>query len=228
MIGMKNILICDIDGTLANIDHRIPLVRCPKPDYDTFYERVGQDTVNAWCFNLIHATAQAGFRIVLVSGRPARCLPKTEKWLFENSVHYDELHLVRKDHDYTPDHELKRAWLRSYPDRDKILFWIDDRSRVVDAIRDEGITVLQCSRWEEYKRPKNDQIKALEAVREEALAGLVIGDSTWDLVNKALGFSPMKEETWEPLRCERHNKIACFQCEIVCDPPEKEPPCPTK
>jgi len=62
--------------------------------------------------------------------------------------------LLRGAHgDYTPDQELKRKWANSYG-KNKILFVVDDRQKVVDMWRSEGLVCLQCAKWEEFKRAK--------------------------------------------------------------------------
>ena len=61
--------------------------------------------------------------------------------------------------DYTPDQDLKKKWLYSFG-KDRVLFVVDDRQRVVDMWRAEGITCLQCEAWPEYKRPKKEKANA--------------------------------------------------------------------
>ena len=133
----------------------------------------------------------------------------------DNRIIYDELHLVRKDRDYTPDYELKLSWLRAYPDKDKILFVIDDRQRCVDAWRAEGLVCLQCASWEEYKRPKNpntvpcscDYCKLREPFRNYSNRRACMHPDS-ESQCKAAGC-----DRWEPLKCIRHNSVKCFPCE---------------
>ena len=59
--------------------------------------------------------------------------------------------LLRPDGDSTPDQDLKRDWLRGYG-KERILFAVDDRQKVVDMWRAEGVVCLQCAAWQEFKR----------------------------------------------------------------------------
>jgi hypothetical protein len=90
--------------------------------------------------NLLYA---AGLRIVLCSGRNEKNRPETIDWLAQQRVQYHEL-LLRKDGDYRPDSVVKREILETM-DKSKILFVVEDRSRVVEMWRSEGLVCLQCA-----------------------------------------------------------------------------------
>lgn len=150
----KKAIVVDLDGTLADIRHRLDLVRSDRPDFDAFYSRVFGDEVNEWCRELMLSMWAAGHDVIIVSARPERCLKTTREWLRAKDVTYTDLHLLRgAAGDNTPDQDLKRAWLRRFG-KDRILFTVDDRQRVVDMWRAEGVPCLQCAAWEEFKRSK--------------------------------------------------------------------------
>jgi len=51
---------------------------------------------------------------------------------------------MRKNGDYTPDDVLKKAWLDElFPDKGYILCVFDDRDKVVNMWRREGLTCFQ-------------------------------------------------------------------------------------
>lgn len=133
----------DIDGTLANCDHRRYFVTDAHPNWDAFYSACDLDTPNEWCVELIRAMSLAGYLIALVSGRRQECEEKTLAWLARYSIPYNQLFLLRPDKDYTPDTILKKAWLDKYG-KEKILFVVDDRPKVVRMWRSEGLSVLDC------------------------------------------------------------------------------------
>lgn len=150
-------IIVDLDGTLANVDHRINLVRRKKKWFDKFYDLCDKDKINEWCRRLIQGMVREGVEVKIVSARPERLFIKTGEWLIENGVSpvRVSLHLLRKDNDFTKDQELKRAWLNSGVVKKKdILFVVDDRQRVVDMWREEGLVCLQCYAWEEFSENK--------------------------------------------------------------------------
>jgi len=151
---MKNIII-DLDGTLANIDHRLHYINCDKPDWDTFNKKVEEDKVNKWCKYLMSEfyTSIEDYKIIIVSARHKSTEKLTKKWLRDNHISDSELCLLRDDNDYAPDDELKQRWLDSMGTEFKknILFVVDDRQKVVDMWRREGLVCLQCYQWKEYK-----------------------------------------------------------------------------
>lgn len=147
---MKNTVVIDLDGTLADITHRRHLVQQDKPDWDEFYRLVWWDKVNKWCRDLMAGMKLLGHRVVIVSARRRSTQEDTEGWLGLWNCQYDDLFILRKDNDHRPDTELKQNWLDIYG-ADKILFVVDDRQKVVDMWRGNGITCLQCDKWEEKK-----------------------------------------------------------------------------
>ena len=154
-LKMKTIVI-DLDGTLANIDHRLPFIKRESPDWDSFYSACDGDKVNEWCKILMENLNVSDIFITIVSGRRKAEENKTKEWLMDNSVSYDSLNLLREDGDFTPDTELKKKWLHEYG-HENILFVVDDRQKVVDMWRKEGVVCLQCYQWEEYKRKKEEK-----------------------------------------------------------------------
>jgi hypothetical protein len=160
----KDTVVIDLDGTLADVSHRLPLIHRDHPDYRSFFARVGGDALNDWCRALIKALAD-DYRVVLVSGRPESTRDDTVAWLERHGVPYHELHLVRRQGDFTPDHELKRRWLRGYG-KDRILFSVDDRQAVVDMWREEGIVCLQCNAWKEFKRRRGPALRLKTSEKE--------------------------------------------------------------
>ena len=149
---MKDTVVVDLDGTLANIDHRLHFVKREKPDWDGFYEACVNDTPNEWCVHLIRAMAASGFRVLVISARSKVVEEQSHKWIYTyvGERPYRPLILLREERDYTPDDELKIKWLNSYG-KERILFVVDDRQRVVDMWRKEGLVCLQCYSWPEWK-----------------------------------------------------------------------------
>jgi len=159
MAVAKKTVVFDLDGTLADLSHRKHLIQRPDPDWDLFYESCDKDGYHDWLFELLHTMLEDGYKIAIVSARHEGLREKTIKWLASRDVlvgegEWVDLFLVRKSaNDYRPDTELKKEWLDGYG-RDRILFVVDDRQKVVDMWRREGCKVLQCDKWTEYKRPK--------------------------------------------------------------------------
>lgn len=148
---MKDTVVIDLDGTLANVDHRAHLVRREKPDWDKFYSDCDKDTQNEWCVHLINCMMAAGFKVLIVSARRQTEKTKTFLWLC-NAFHcVPEWILLRGQDNHEEDTVLKKRWLDSYG-KDRILFVVDDRQKVVDMWRREGLVCLQCYAWPEWKK----------------------------------------------------------------------------
>lgn len=145
-------VIVDLDGTLANIDHRTHLVKGEKKDFDAFFKACVYDKPNKWCVEIIQALSKMGHHITIVSARSRVVEAETSNWLVSSLGSLPvQMILLRGKEDYTPDVELKRQWLKGQ-NKDEILFAIDDRQRVVDMWREEGLICLQCSDWENKEK----------------------------------------------------------------------------
>lgn len=150
----KGTVVIDLDGTLANLDHRLPFVKRESPDWDAFFEACTHDVINIWCYHLIHALTNSDISVKIVSARSRKVEEKTRQWLkFQDIPESVELVLLRAEGDFTPDDDLKMKWL-SQQNKAEILFVVDDRQRVVDMWRKEGLVCLQCYAWPEWKPKK--------------------------------------------------------------------------
>lgn len=132
-------IIFDIDGTVANLDHRLGFVRTTPKNWDAFDAAIPHDTVIEEVQALYTALAfMPGFnhkpahRIIFASGRSDRNRDTTAAWLEKNGfVKYEKLYM-RPDKDFRPDYEIKRELLeqmRADGYDPKICF--DDRLSVV-------------------------------------------------------------------------------------------------
>ena len=67
----------------------------------------------------------------------------TETWLTEQGVNFDEV-FMRHIGDRRPDYEVKVELLAEIRTKyGEPYLWVDDRKTVVDAIRGQGVRVLQ-------------------------------------------------------------------------------------
>lgn len=90
-----------------------------------------------------------GAEIWVFSGRSDRVQRKTILWLMQNtllppSTIYDIL-VMRPEGDHRPDDELKQVFVDNmlHEDRDRLVAVFDDRKRVVDMWRKNGIACFQ-------------------------------------------------------------------------------------
>lgn len=137
----------DLDGTLADASHRLHFIQGDKKDWTAFYDACDQDALNYPIAALAHALFDAKYTLWLFSGRTARVLPKTVKWLEENGLGPEMWAFMRfrPEGDHTPDHLLKLSWWEEIPPqyRQNFLFAVDDRARMATMWRDNGLPCLQ-------------------------------------------------------------------------------------
>jgi len=143
------IVICDIDGTIADNSRREYL--SPKPGQDNLCEQwdkfnlaCGSDRIIIPVMNVIESLALNGHAILFWTGRSEICRPQTEQWLSQSySGLFAELRM-RPRGCHIADHDLKRQWFfdscASY-NGPKVVF--EDRSSVVKMWRSIGVTCLQ-------------------------------------------------------------------------------------
>lgn len=138
--GEKKIVLCDIDGTLANGEHRESFVQQEKKDWDSYYSLLSDDKpidiVVRWVREL-----KKEYTICLVSGRPDTYQRETIKWLEVHGIAYDWL-FMRSGGDRRPDVQVKNDVLKHIP-KHLIEFAIDDRPCVIrEAWRANNVRVF--------------------------------------------------------------------------------------
>jgi predicted kinase len=150
-------LVVDIDGTIADIEHRRKHVdrTLGKPNWMKFFDEMHLDTPNQWCVDLVKAFYEASNRmtpeqqpytIIFASGRPDNHRKMSEEWLDKALGHriYQNLFMRRRD-DSRQDNIVKEIILEfELKPLFKQLLVVDDRKQVVDMWRSHGYTVLQC------------------------------------------------------------------------------------
>lgn len=140
---MEEIVIFDIDGTLADVSERIHHVRKKPKNWNAFFQGMAQDKAIHSVVRLCNILYASGIKIILCSGRSEEHRPETIRWLVEKGVDYHKL-ILRPDGDRRTDAAVKREVLAGL-DRSKILFVVEDRSRVVQMWCSEGLVCLQCA-----------------------------------------------------------------------------------
>ena len=139
----EELVIFDIDGTLADISERIHHIKRKPKNWNAFNTGMAQDKAIHSMVRLCNILYASGIHIILCSGRNERNRTETIEWLNKQGVNYHEL-LLRRDEDYRPDSAVKRELIQGL-DKNKILFVVEDRSRVVEMWRSEGLVCLQCA-----------------------------------------------------------------------------------
>lgn len=142
-------IIVDLDGTLTNCDHRVHLVDQETPEWNSFYNAMGEDELNAWCKRIIESFQREDVSIILITGRPSNYRDLTMEWLSRHNITYSNLYM--RDHeDFRSDATIKREFYESkVKDVYQTIFVLDDRKSVVEMWREIGLTCLQ-PQWGEF------------------------------------------------------------------------------
>ena len=141
-------VIFDIDGTIANNNHRYHYMTGEKKDRAGFLSKMAYDEPIQSVITLIQIIFKSRsplvFQIILVTGRSERYRGVTQDWLEKYQVPYYKL-LMRRDNDHRKDWDIKEEILQTLIKQfgKKPVFVVDDRQQVVDLWRRHDIICLQ-------------------------------------------------------------------------------------
>ena len=148
-------VIFDLDGTLADIEERREISRKPdgKINWPVFFDpkNIELDKPNHPVIKMAQVLAATGHGIAIFSGRSKATKDATRKWLADNDVPFNLLKMRPTEHPfkYMPDEKLKSDWFdeifANNEDRDEaeVICVFDDRQKVVDMWRKNGLTCMQ-------------------------------------------------------------------------------------
>jgi predicted kinase len=129
---LLDVVICDIDGTLALMNGRGPFE----------WHEVGTDKVNEPIANLVRKLWQF-YPVIIFSGRDEVCRKETEEWLSRNGIPFKALYM-RPQGSMVKDFIVKEEMYRKNIENIyNVKFVLDDRQQVVDLWRSLGLTCLQ-------------------------------------------------------------------------------------
>jgi hypothetical protein len=142
------IVIADLDGTIALIEHRRHWLDREKhleltsdERWRRFFAECHKDLPNMPVIHTLRALRWSWYEIHIFSGRSDEVQDQTLTWLNKFNVPF-QLLKMRAAGDFTPDEELKRQWIEEY-DLSEILCVFDDRTCVVQMWRELGLTCFQ-------------------------------------------------------------------------------------
>ena len=153
----KVVAIVDIDGTLANFNHRLYFIEQVPKDYDSFYGCVLDDNPIWSIWNAVDKLKTAGWIVIVLSGRPTCVGWETNEWLCRNvdatrhmpfAINPDYL-FMRNAGDHRPDNEVKRELMdmmfAAGLKKDAIKIVLDDRDSVCAVWREMDLPLVQVS-----------------------------------------------------------------------------------
>jgi len=141
-------IVCDLDGTLFDIDHRLHYISDGNADWESFFAAMMDDTPREHVVSLIKDT-YADLPCVIVTGRPepyrTMCVDQLTYW----EIPYHSL-LMRKPGDRRPDNIVKQEILNDFLNKDLIQMWIDDRPIVIRQVQANNIPVCNVGDGREF------------------------------------------------------------------------------
>lgn len=134
---MSKFIIFDLDGTLADCSHRLPLL----PDWDAFYANCGDDKPIPQIVEVYGQFIDSVFPVEIWSGRRESERETTIDWFDRHNIPLPGALRMRPNGDKRPDTVLKGEWL----DGCGFVPWLvfEDRTSVVGLYRSRGIRVCQ-------------------------------------------------------------------------------------
>lgn len=169
-------IVVDVDGTLADCEHRRHYVRpvypphsagCTNPvtdqrcvssgcaanvrvkkDWPAFFRECVNDTPIKPIVDLVELLSNQ-YYVLIVSGRPMdTCGIATEDWLLKHKIYYKHL-FMRDNGDSRDDTIVKREIAELLP-MERIAYVIDDRPKVLRMWRELGLTTLAVGDLKEF------------------------------------------------------------------------------
>jgi len=138
------VYIFDLDGTLADMQHRLHFIKKKPADWKSFFATCVDDKPITNILAICWALQSQNHVIAIISGRSDEVLVETINWLRNNNVNYDFLYM-RKAGDHREDFVVKAELLerlqKDWPHEIGGIF--EDRKQVVDMYRAKGLRVFQ-------------------------------------------------------------------------------------
>lgn len=137
-------VVFDLDGTLADGEHRVHHITKEPKDWDAFFAACADDMPIPAALQTLEAfTERAEHRVEIWTGRSDQVRAETERWLAAYVGHAFERVLtlrMRKAGDHRNDDVLKAEWIDQHGLPDLVF---EDRARVVDMWRKRGAVCFQ-------------------------------------------------------------------------------------
>jgi hypothetical protein len=148
MMTEKNHIICDLDGTLSNSNHRSHLAQ--QGLWDEFHSAGKDDAVNESVAWLLDNSSRFGNAIVVVlTGRNERYRNATNDWFLRHRLmNVIDILIMRPDNDFSSDIDLKPNRLFDFfitkeIALKKVMVILEDRDKMVARWRDLGFDCWQ-------------------------------------------------------------------------------------
>lgn len=147
---LRKIIVCDIDGTVADCDHRRHHLDSTPKDWKGFFSEMNKDLPRIHVYDDVYdLSVHTGADIIFVSARPEDYREATEEWLRYYGMDHFHL-LMRPSNDSRPDTEVKEEIYNKYLSHYEIVKVFDDRPSVIRMWESKGLDVVDCGDGVEF------------------------------------------------------------------------------
>lgn len=157
----KGILCCDIDGTVADLSERRKYLEMKPKNYAGFERGISDDLPIGFVIDAVRVLHNAGWKVIMCSGRREVHKDVTVAWLKKHDVPFDNIYM-RREFEYNADGTVKLSKkgqpkpdyrsdfivkyelleeIRVYHGEPTVVF--DDRDQVVKMWRENGVPCVQ-------------------------------------------------------------------------------------
>jgi len=142
--------IFDVDGTLANVDPYLHLVRGSNRDYNAFHEASIDALPNLDVVEMLNNAVADRHSILVVTSRKEKYRGLTSMWLAKNNIRSHGL-FMRSDDDNSPDYEAKNDMLDKINILWNVVHAVDDNPNVIKLWQDHDIPTTKIGTWDGNK-----------------------------------------------------------------------------
>lgn len=142
---MRNAVIFDMDGTLADVRsiRHFVVPPTPKPkgwkkDFHAFHSRSVDVPANRAVVDHALRASLLGNAVIIVTARAAKYRPHTAFFLAMHNIPSDALYM-RDDHDNRSDYYVKRDILAQIRKQYNVIHAVDDNPEIIRLWNEEGI-----------------------------------------------------------------------------------------
>lgn len=140
------IYLFDLDNTIADMDHRLPMLDKDEIDWEAFEKECVHDKPIDSTIALMTGLYAEGDQVWIWTGRSDGVKTETIGWLKSYGVPYHQLLMRPKGTEVTTT-QLKRRWLDDDPvPRRKVACAFDDDPRIVKMLLEEGVVAYHIRR----------------------------------------------------------------------------------
>jgi len=143
----KSVIICDLDGTLAEVEHRKHFINQEEKDWKSFHEHCVHDEPYKQVVDTVQALCQIhDLEVYIYTGRTIDTLEVTKNWLENVGIFYSKIRMRTNEKFWIKDDQLKENWLNEdFPgnEKDYVYLVLEDRKSVVDMWRRNGLKCFE-------------------------------------------------------------------------------------